>query len=267
MPLLTFLERNPLVFFFGLLLGLILFFGVGLKIGRDRRRMIGEGADEGATLVVGSVLGLLAFVLALNLSNASSRQEMRVRAGLDEVNAIGTALMQAQSVAGDDAGPIAERLKEYLSLRYRYIRAAPHSEEIQIVTTETDRLQVEIWDLLTRRIQQEQTPAVVSLMNALNNAFDSTTTVRLVMDYRMPMQLVMLLLLMSLLGGGTVGYQFGLTNRKGKMAAIVLSFLWCTVVTAIIDIGSGRIWSFRTDSRVYEWSLTGLGMPLPPTVE
>ena len=47
---------------------------------------------NGAVLVVGSILGLLAFVLALNLSNASSRFERRVEATLQEVNAIGTAV-------------------------------------------------------------------------------------------------------------------------------------------------------------------------------
>lgn len=265
MLFLRILEQNPYLFFALLLFSLILFFEIGLKIGRHRRKLIAESADEGATLVVGSVLGLLAFVLALNLSNASSRQENRMHAGLEEVNAIGTALLQADAVGGAQADPIVERLKSYLVLRYRYIRAKPHSPELVEVTSESGRLQTEIWALLEQRINEAPNPAVTSLMNALNNAFDATTATQLMMEYRLPMQLIWLLLMMSVLGSGTVGYQFGLTGRKGQMAAMVLSILWCTVVTEIIDIGSGRIWSFRTDARVYEWSLSGLGIPLPPT--
>ncbi|MTH77071.1 hypothetical protein [Paracoccus aestuariivivens] len=267
MPFLLLLEQNPLLFFSILLFGLIIFFELGVRIGRNRRKEIGEGSDEGATLVVGSVLGLLAFVLALNLSNASSRQENRMHSGLDEVNAIGTALMQAQAVGGDESGPIVAHLKKYLELRYRYIRAEPHSPEIAITTDESNQLQNEIWALLEKRVSENPTPAVTSLMNALNNAFDATTALRLMMEYRIPMQLIWLLLLMSLLGSGTVGYQFGLTGRKGRLPAIMLTVLWCTVVTAIIDIGSGRIWTFRTDARVYEWALDGYGIPRPPVAE
>ena len=82
----------------------------------------------------------------------------------------------------------------------------------------------------------------------------------------MPSQVIGLLLALSILGTAAVGYQFGLTKRKGRLPGLLLAVLWCVIVTEIIDIGSARIWSFRTDTRVYEWSLTGLGMPLaPPT--
>ncbi|WP_134679194.1 hypothetical protein [Paracoccus ravus] len=266
MTLLSIIERNPLIFVGGLLLGLIVFFELGLLIGRHRRKIIGEGADEGATLVVGSVLSLLAFVLALNLSNATSRQETRMNSGLEEVNAIGTALMQAEAVGGAQAGPITEDLKAYLALRYRFIRAEPHSAELAEVTAATDQLQARIWTSLEQRVAESPTPPVTSLMNALNNAFDATTRVRLAMGYKLPAQLVLLLLVMSILGGATVGYQFGLTNRKGQLAGIVLSILWSTIVTAIIDIGSGRIWTFRTDARAYVWAMEGFDIADQPVV-
>lgn len=85
---------NRSLFFVLFLFSLIVFIEIGRRIGRIRRASIGQGTDEGATLVVGSLLGLLAFVLALNLSNASSRHDRRMAATLDEVNAIGTALQQ-----------------------------------------------------------------------------------------------------------------------------------------------------------------------------
>ena len=84
---------------------------------------------------------------------------------------------------------------------------------------------------------------------------------RLAMEYRMPHQLIALLLLLSAMGTAAVGYQFGLIGRRGRAPGILLSILWCMIVTEILDIGSARIWSFRTDTRVYEWSLESLGLP------
>lgn len=267
MLFLQILEQNALIFFTLLLLALILFCLIGVRIGRLRRKEIGETTDEGATLVVGSVLGLLAFVLALNLSASSSRQEARLAAGLEEVNAIGTAMLQAEAVGGPQAEQISSRLKEYLAVRYRFVRAEPHSGEITETNARSNELQNEIWQLLQVRVRAEPNDVTSSLMNALNVAFDASTKMRLMMGYRLPIQLVGLLLVMSLLGAATVGYQFGLTDRKGPTAAIVLSVLWCLLVTTIIDIGSGRIWTFRTDARIYEWALEGLGMPLPLSVD
>lgn len=245
------------------LAGMLAFLEIGLRLGRGRRRKIGDAADEGATLVVGSILGLLAFVLALNLSNASSRFDRRINATLEEVNAIGTAMMQATAISGDAADRIATDLTAYLQIRHDYVRALRDAGELARIQQGTQSLQTSIWTDLSGMIRDRPGPEVVSLMNAVNAAFDASTAMRLATEYRMPEQVVMLLLLMSGLGIGAVGYQFGLSGRRGRSPGIVLTLLWCVVVTEIMDIGSARIWSFRTDTRVYEWALEGLGLPVP----
>lgn len=264
--LVDFLLGSRPVFFLLFLAGLLSSLEIGLWIGRRRRAKIGSRADEGAALVVGSILALLAFVLALNLSNASSRYDRRLASTLDEVNAIGTALMQAGAVGGVQAEAMVTDLKAYLRLRHDYVRADRDSRDIPRILAESDALQGRIWALMTERLADSLTPATTSLMNALNNAFDASTAMRLAMEYRMPPQVVTLLLAMSLLGVAAVGYQFGLTGRQGRMPGILLSVLWCLVVIQIIDIGSARIWSFRIDTRVYEWSMEGLGLA-PATPE
>lgn len=258
------LQTSRVLFLLGLLFSLLVALEIGLRLGRHRRAIIGDNADEGANLVVGSVLGLMAFVLALNLSSATSRYEMRMNATLAEVNAIGTALMQAGAAGGDQADAMTADLKTYLELRYEYVLAARFSGEIARLNTETTVLQNKIWADLTRRVQDSPTPVTSSLMNAINNAFDASTAMRLAMEYRMPMQIIVLLMLLSVTGTAAIGYQFGLNRRRGRAPGILLALLWCVIVTQIIDIGSARIWSFRTDTRVYEWALEGLGMPLRP---
>ena len=243
------------LFFAALLVFLILFLEIGHWIGKYRRRMLADRADEGATLVVGSILGLLAFVLALNLSNASTRYDRRMSSTLEEVNAVGTAMLQAQAVGGAQADELVAQFRQYLLLRRDYVEVSRDSEALTKINDETNALQNSIWALLSQRVAAEPNPTTASLMNAVNNAFDSSTAMRLAMEYKMPQQLVILLLLMSLLGVGAVGYQFGLSDREGQVPGSVLSILWCIVVIQIIDIGSARIWSLRTDARVYNWTI------------
>lgn len=256
----TILETSRSAFFIIFLCGVLVALELGRRLGQRRRATIGDDSDEGVNLVVGSLLGLMAFVLALNLSNATSRYEMRMHATLEEVNAIGTAMMQASAVGGDQAAGISGDLMGYLDLRYRYIKAARDRNEIEKIYRETNDLQTKIWSDVTIRVQEAPTPAVTSLMNAVNNAFDSSTAMRLAMEYRMPIQVIGLLLLLSVLGTAAIGYQFGLYKRKGRWPGVLLAIVWCMVVTEIIDIGSARIWSFRTDARVYEWALESMGL-------
>ncbi|WP_374632373.1 hypothetical protein [Paracoccus sp. (in: a-proteobacteria)] len=257
----AFVQASQLLFFLLMVATLLITLEIGRAFGRRRRAAIGESADEGASLVVGSLLGLMAFVLALNLSNATSRFEMRMNATLQEVNAIGTAMMQAGAVGGAQAESLTADLRAYLDLRHEYVQATRLSGDIARLNAETGALQNRIWADLTLRIQDSPSPATTSLMNAINNAFDASTAMRLAMEYRMPHQLIALLLLLSAMGTAAVGYQFGLIGRRGRAPGILLSILWCMIVTEILDIGSARIWSFRTDTRVYEWSLESLGLP------
>lgn len=148
-------------------------------------------------------------------------------------------------------------------MRYLYVRARPADDEIEKISQMTDDLQQQIWTNLMPLIEDRPTPPVTSLMNALNTTFDATNAMRMAMEYRMPAQVINLLLLMSLLGTGAVGYHFGLSQRKGRVPGIVLSVLWAVVITQIIDIGTARIWTFRTETRIYEWTMDSLEISYP----
>ena len=58
-------------------------------------------------MVTGSILGLLAFVLAFNLSIATTRHNERRLASLEEANAIGTSWLQAKVIDTAHAAAIA----------------------------------------------------------------------------------------------------------------------------------------------------------------
>lgn len=239
---------------------------LGRLIGLFHRRRKGDIADDGMKLVVASILGLLGFVLALNLSNASSRFDRRIASTLEEVNAIGTAQLQASALAGDAPGGISDNLKTYLALRHDYIRVGRDLPELARITTETAQLQSRIWVQLTALLHSNPSPATSSLMNAINSAFDASTSMRFAMEFRVPTRVIWLLLIISLLGMAAVGYQLGLTRRSERSPGIILSILWCSLVTEIIDFGSARIWTFRTDTSAYEWALAAMA-DAPPAPE
>ena len=89
----------------------------GFRLGRwwqDRE----PGEQEGPTeMLVGAILALMAFLLAVTMGMASDRFDARRGLVLAEANAIGTAYLQADYLPEADAEAMKELLREYLDLR------------------------------------------------------------------------------------------------------------------------------------------------------
>jgi hypothetical protein len=256
------------VFLFGLVLLVIqlLAYEAGNRIGRRRKA---EGEAEGVGSVVGSMLALLAFVLALTLSFASSRFTERRAGTLAETNAIGTAWLRARAVGGPHGAKIARLLEQYTLVRLDFVQAARNSPAIEQDNQQTNALQSEIWQHTTAIVQEQPNPVSASLMAAVNEVFDMTTTERFAYELRLPAQIFWLLILMILLGMSGLGYQLGLKAKPLRTLVVLLCIVWTMVVVDILDLGSARLGSFRTDIAAYEWTLQGFksGAPAPSTAD
>jgi hypothetical protein len=221
--------------------------------------------DETVGIVVGSILGLLAFVLAFNLSIATNRHGERRLASLEEANAIGTAWLQAKAIDHPRAAEIARLMELYAAERIVFVHANRHSGEIEESVARASQMQTEIWGNLIPLVREQPGPVTASLMNAINTTFDETTAMRFAMAYAIPPQVMWLLLTLSTAGMGVLGYQFGLQGTHHRILSLIASVLWTAVVVEIFDIGSPRLGAFRTDVYAYEWTIAGFNpIPIPP---
>ena len=82
--------------------------------------------------------------------------------------------------------------------------------EPPIATSSAIALQNALWAQMTQRVTESPTDPVSELMGSMNAAFDSSTAMRLAMEYRMPEQVVWLLL-----GIGLVTLVSGLAHGTG----------------------------------------------------
>jgi hypothetical protein len=237
---------------------------IGLWLGRRTAARQGEG--EGVAVIVGGMLGLLAFVLALTLSFASARFQERRDATLVETNAIGTAWLQAEAVDHPRAAAIARLLESYTPVRRDYVAAPARETVLDALNARSNALQGEIWGHAAALVREQPSPVTASLMNALNAVFDSASATRLAMSTGMPPMLFWLLVGMTLASMGGLGYQLGLRGLTLRSLSLVLMTMWTVVMTAILDLGSPRMGHVHTGTAVYEWTIQGFagGVRLPP---
>jgi hypothetical protein len=82
----------------------------------------------------------------------------------------------------------------------------------------------------------------------------------------LPPPIFWLLIGMTLLGTGGLGYRLGLRGRPVRMLVVLFTAMWTVVIVDILDLAAARVGAFRTSVAAYEWTLQGFkgGMTIPP---
>ncbi|MDQ0319779.1 sterol desaturase/sphingolipid hydroxylase (fatty acid hydroxylase superfamily) [Pararhizobium capsulatum DSM 1112] len=254
--LISLAEYSLLAFAALLLLAQLLAHEVGYRFGaRNKERATGQTENVG--IVVAGMMGLLAFVLALTLSYSNARFSERRQGTLAESNAIGTAWLRANAIGSPDSIEIAKLLEEYAKVREDFVLTGRDPEALAKANADTSALQQTIWQHVTTIVREHPDPISASLMAAVNDTFDTSTSERFATVMRLPAQIFWLLLGVMLLSMAALGYQFGLRGKPVRVMIVVLMIVWTTIIVSILDLAAARVGNFRTDARVYEWTRQG----------
>src|SRR5947208_7242104 len=108
----------------------------GYRLGKWRHARTAEEKDTPVGAMVGTILGLLAFMLAFTFGLAASRFDDRRQTVLQEANAIGTTYLRARMLPEPEPNESAKLWREYVDVRIRGVedgtvdRAIARSEEL-----------------------------------------------------------------------------------------------------------------------------------------
>ncbi len=257
-------DKSILAFGLILLVVQLLAHAAGYWLGRRRR---GSAAgSENVNVVVGAMLGLLAFVLALTLSFANARFAERRAGTLAEANAIGTAWLRAEAIDHPRGKEIARLLEEYTQVRRDYVVGGRDRDQLSELNQNTSNLQSSMWGNMTVIVHDQRDPVSTSLMSALNEVFDEGSVERFAFDLRLPPEVFWLLIGMTVLSVAALGYQFGLKGNPSGVLLLLLTVMWTAVIVDILDLASPRLGRFRTDTAAYGWTLQSFktGVAVPP---
>jgi hypothetical protein len=240
---------------------------VGYAIGR-RHVVRHPGGAETVGIVVGSMLALLAFILALTLSFANTRFSERRADTLSESNAIGTAWLRAEAIGHPRGVVIAHLIEDYARTRAEFVQSDNDPATLAAITQRTQALQTQIWGNLAAVVREKPDTISAALQASLNDMFDTGSAVRFAYSFRLPAGLFWLLVSMAVLGMAALGFQFGLRGSPTRIMSTLLALLWTVVIVDIFDLAAARLGSIRTSAEVYEWTIQGFGqdiaVPPPP---
>lgn len=231
---------------------------LGYLLGRRRLAMRGTSDADAVGLVVNSLLGLLAFTLALTLSYGSARYAERRAGVLAEAKAIGTSWLRAEAIGHPLGHEIADLLKQYGTLRRDYVAAPRGASTIEEINRKSADLQLQIWDRVSSIVRERSDDVASALMSSINETFDAGMAERFALETKFPHQLASLLTGMALLSIAAFGYQLGVQRHRMPVFVAILVAVWTATLVVILDLSAPRLGATRTDTAVYDWTLEGM---------
>ena len=196
------------------------------------------GEQEGPTgMLVGSILALLAFLLAVTMGMAADRYDTRRAVVLAEANSIGTTYLRAGYLPEPASSRIRELLREYVPLRI----ALTDADNLEAEVARSTAIHAELWTIAEDVARTTQSGDLVALfIESLNETIDLHETRITARFSRVPETVLLLLVGGSALSLGVVGYSAGLTKRRSLLSAIVLVLALGAVITIVVDLDRPR---------------------------
>jgi hypothetical protein len=197
------------------------------------------GVQEGPTgVLVGSLLALLAFLLAITMGMASDRFDTRRGLVLEEANSMGTTYLRAGYLPEPASSELRNLLREYVPLRVAPSDRATLQANIQ----RSEELLQQMWSVAEAEAKVTQQGDLMStFIESLNETIDlHESRVAAGVYARVPASILWLLVVGSVLTLAMVGYSAGLTGRRDVLSAIVLILALGAVLTLVVDLDRPR---------------------------
>ena len=213
-------------------------FELGYRLGRWWQRRTPDETEGPTGMLVGSLLALMAFLLAVTMGMASDRFDSRRALVLEEANSIGTTYLRAGYLPEAASSDIRELLREYVPLRVNVADRALFEANIR----RSGEILADLWAITEDVARTDPGSETLALfIESLNETIDLHETRLAAIAYaRVPETVLLFLIAGVMLTIGMVGFSAGLTRRRSPVTAVVLVIVLGAVITLIVDLDRPR---------------------------
>jgi hypothetical protein len=208
---------------------------VGFRLGGISKSRVPEPGKASVGTVVGSTLGLLAFLLAFTFGMSSTRFDARKQLVLEEASALLVTYQRAQSLPEPQRTECSRLLREYIQLRMN-LPSLESIAEIMDGVRRSEDLQDELW--AQAAILSEKPNAIVSgFVQSLAVLSDlQIKRIRSAVWNRIPTIIIGALYGIGFLALTAVGFNAGLNAYRPTIPAVALALAFSIIIVLIIDL-------------------------------
>jgi hypothetical protein len=236
----TLLQTAP-TFIIGIILfvSLIGFYILGYRVRKMMLRRNENKAVEDLGAINGTLLGLLALLLAFTFGMSNSRYDTRRDLVIKEANAIGTAILRADIYPDSMRQLLRANFKLYLEERIAFYQSGMDFDKMVQHFKKGNEYSNKLWNIATTYAKVDHSTTIASqLIPALNDMIDITTTRRAAGEATIPASILYFLFILCLASAFLLGYDF--KNRFDWIVVFGFALMLSATVFTIIDMDRPR---------------------------
>ncbi len=206
---------------------------LGFLLGSRVHRKSQDEKESIVSAITGSVLALLAFILAFTFGIVSNRFDARKALVRDEANAIGTAWLRADFLPEPDRTKSKQMFIDYVDLRLDILtHPISHAQEF---LTKSTQIQNQLWAMAVDNARKDPGSEVSALyVKSLNEMIDiQSLRVAIGLKLRLPIAIWEILGSLIVLAMVAVGYQMAIAGSRRSWSILLLALSFSLIVTLI----------------------------------
>jgi hypothetical protein len=207
-----------------------------------RLRMVRKNkakSDDDIGTINGTLLGLLALMLAFSFGMANSRYDTRRQLVIEEANAIGTVILRTDIYPDSMRNLLHTLLKDYVKARIGFYKAGSNVDLLLSEQRRSGVISGEIWKAVADYAKKDDVTTRTSvLIPALNDMIDITTTRLAAGEANIPDSILYFLFTLCFCSAFLLGY-----DQKNRFDWTVLTgfaIMLSVTVFTIIDLDRPR---------------------------
>ncbi|MGB5190053.1 hypothetical protein [Robiginitalea sp.] len=220
---------------------------VGYRFGYWLQNRTRDEKEGPTSMIVGSLLALMAFLLAISMGMAADRFNRRRSLVLEEANSIGTTYLRAGYLPEPASAEVRNLIRAYVPLRIVSDKLEGVNESI----SQSSEIQDKLWSIAEELARNNPESQVLALfIESLNQTID-LHEMRIVAGIysRVPQSILLLLIAGSLLTLAAMGYNSGLMQKRSSTSAVLMILVLGAVITLVVDLDRPQDGLVNVDQR------------------
>lgn len=215
---------------------------LGYRLGHRSHRKWEDEKESPVSAIAGSVLGLVAFIMAFTFGIVSERYESRKSLVREEANSIRTTYLRTDFMSEPDSSESKALLKGYVAARVAFADrlGSTHlsDEEMAEALAKAGEFHKRLWDLAVANARKDMNSDVAALyIDSLNGMIElHSMRVAVALQARIPTGIWATLGSLTFLGMLAVGYQMGIAGSKRSLAQPILAVSFSLVIALIASL-------------------------------
>lgn len=227
--------------FFGTTLVIVLSIEFGYRVGSTAHRKSEDEKESPVSAIAGSVLALLAFMLAFTFSLASDRYDARKSLVRDQAVSIRTAYARADFLPEPDREESQSLIREYVDILVE-IGNADSLADAPAFVDQSLVIHDRLWAIAVRNVNTGWTSEIASSYTESLTDMSNVQALRVAISLqaRMPAGVWGVLFVLLILGMFAVGYQTAIAASRRSWAMLVLALSFSVVIGLVAALDNPK---------------------------